>query len=77
MAFAGYFSRDHRELRHELEVVPIACPYCGERVEVVVDCSVESQEYVEDCSVCCQPIDLGVSVNHEGKPNIEASREDD
>ncbi len=77
VALPGYFGQDHREVRHELEVIPIACPYCGERVEVVVDCSIESQEYVEDCSVCCRPIELGVSINHEGEPSIEASREDD
>ncbi len=64
-------------MTHELEVVVIACPYCGERVEVVVDCSIEFQEYVEDCSVCCRPIELGVSINHEGEPSIKASREDD
>ena len=25
-------------------------------MELVVDCSVPDQEYVEDCSVCCRPI---------------------
>jgi hypothetical protein len=34
----------------------IDCPYCGERIELSVDPSVEEQEYVEDCSVCCRPI---------------------
>ena len=41
----------------------IDCPYCGERVEVLVDTSVEYQEYVEDCSVCCRPIVLSVTVD--------------
>ena len=36
----------------------IACPYCGEPIEVLVDPSVEDQEYIEDCSVCCRPIIL-------------------
>ena len=34
----------------------ISCPYCGERVSVVVDVSVPGQEYFEDCYVCCRPI---------------------
>jgi len=41
----------------------IDCPYCGECVEVLVDTSVEYQEYVEDCSVCCRPIVLSVTVD--------------
>lgn len=33
-----------------------SCPYCGEPMAALVDCSAGSQEYVEDCPVCCQPI---------------------
>jgi hypothetical protein len=32
------------------------CPYCGESITLFLDLSVESQEYIEDCSVCCQPM---------------------
>lgn len=34
----------------------ITCPYCWETIGVALDTSVPEQEYVEDCSVCCQPI---------------------
>jgi hypothetical protein len=37
------------------------CPYCGELIEVLVDTSVEEQDYIEDCSVCCRPIEFMVS----------------
>ena len=40
------------------EFVTIQCPYCGERFETAVDLSVGSFTYVEDCQVCCQPIEL-------------------
>ena len=40
----------------ELQPAALQCPYCGEQIHVLVDCSVESQEYIEDCSVCCRPI---------------------
>ena len=34
----------------------VMCPYCGETNEVAVDPGGgDSQEYVEDCQVCCQP----------------------
>jgi hypothetical protein len=41
----------------------IECPYCGESIELIIDDSVESQQYVEDCSVCCRPISVEVSVD--------------
>jgi uncharacterized protein YbaR (Trm112 family) len=34
----------------------ITCPYCWEPIEITLDLSVESQQQVEDCSVCCRPI---------------------
>lgn len=40
------------------------CPYCGEEITLLLDLSVESQTYIEDCSVCCQP--MSVSYNAEG-----------
>jgi predicted nucleic acid-binding Zn ribbon protein len=60
-----------------LETLQIVCPYCGERVEVVIDCSFSPQEYVEDCHVCCKPVILAVSVSREGEPSIQARREDE
>lgn len=41
----------------------IACPYCGETINIDVDHSQEHQQYVEDCQVCCQPIVITVSVS--------------
>jgi hypothetical protein len=34
----------------------VSCPYCGETITLLLDLSVESQSYIEDCSVCCQPM---------------------
>ena len=59
------------------EPVEIQCPYCGETIEIVIDCSVESQSYIEDCSVCCRPMNLTVTVDEEGMPTVEASSEDE
>ena len=41
------------------------CPYCWEEISMLLDTSV-SQTYVEDCEVCCNPIELTVKFrNHE------------
>jgi Cysteine-rich CPXCG len=61
-------------LQEELE---IECPYCGERITLLVDSSAGSQEYIEDCQVCCKPINVYVTVNEEGLPRVAVRREDE
>jgi hypothetical protein len=39
----------------------VNCPYCGEAITLLLDLSVESQSYIEDCSVCCQPMNVSYS----------------
>ncbi len=34
------------------------CPYCWEEISMLLDASVSSQTYVEDCEVCCNPIEV-------------------
>ena len=39
-----------------MDSVLAMCPYCGEEVEVTVDpVGISSEQYVEDCPVCCNP----------------------
>ncbi len=49
-----------------LDEQSVQCPYCGEMIDVLIDCSVPQQRYIEDCQVCCQPINFDVSVDQEG-----------
>ena len=46
-----------------LPAYTIDCPYCGEPIELIIDDSIDYQEYVEDCSVCCRPIEVAVTVD--------------
>ena len=55
----------------------IDCPYCGERIELDIDTSAGSQDYIEDCQVCCRPIHLLLTVDEAGAFQVEARREDD
>jgi hypothetical protein len=48
------------------EFVTIQCPYCGERFGTAVDLSAGSFSYVEDCHVCCQPIELNGEFDESG-----------
>ena len=52
------------------------CPSCGEEIVVPVDASAgEEQEYVEDCPVCCAPVQLLVRVEPDGGVTVVARAE--
>jgi len=34
------------------------CPYCWEKISMILEPEEESAEYIEDCEVCCRPIEL-------------------
>jgi hypothetical protein len=40
--------------------VEIVCPHCGEVFSVQIDTSEAEQSLIEDCTVCCRPIQLSV-----------------
>jgi len=39
------------------------CPYCWQKISVILDLSVAAQEYIEDCEVCCRPIQISFKCN--------------
>jgi len=45
---------------------PVQCPYCGEPFETLLDLSGGPARYVEDCPVCCRPIELQLEVDDDG-----------
>jgi hypothetical protein len=49
----------------------VYCPYCNETVEITLDPSGGStQEYVEDCQVCCQPWTVRVQYREDGTAEV-------
>lgn len=60
-----------------LEPAELQCPYCGESITVVIDCSAGAQTCIEDCQVCCRPITLRVAIDEDGLPQVDARRDDD
>jgi hypothetical protein len=49
-----------------------ACPYCGEQISMVLDLTIRRQTYVEDCEVCCNPIEISYVVEDEELANFAA-----
>ena len=59
------------------EPIEITCPYCGETIEILVDTSAGAQDYIEDCQVCCRPIEMTISLNEDDVPHVEVRRDDE
>jgi hypothetical protein len=36
--------------------IPFECPFCGEPGEAYPDQIEEEQRWIDDCAVCCRPI---------------------
>ncbi len=52
------------------------CDSCGEEIVVPIDLSAgTSQEYVEDCPVCCRPNVIHVEVEEDGDVRVWAEKE--
>ncbi len=59
-------------MRNLLIETRLQCPYCWEKFSLLVDVSIDSQEYVEDCEVCCRPIDFIVEIDEQDRVLIQA-----
>ena len=56
----------------------VDCPYCGEPFAAVVDISGGSQDYIEDCPVCCRPIEFRLEATLDGElASLTVRRDDD
>ncbi len=49
------------------------CPYCGEEISMVLDLSAGGQSYIEDCEVCCRPIEIRYAVEDDELASFGAS----
>ena len=55
-----------------LKEISFSCPYCGQDISVIVDLSVRRQTYIEDCEVCCRPIQIRYVVHGDEVVEFEA-----
>lgn len=43
----------------------IGCPFCAEPITILIDTSAGSQDYIEDCQVCCRPMQIQLEVDDD------------
>ncbi|MGI9260926.1 MAG: CPXCG motif-containing cysteine-rich protein [Woeseiaceae bacterium] len=49
----------------------ISCPFCGENISVLLDLSAGSQSYIEDCQVCCRPMQISFTESDQDTVTVE------
>ncbi|MEO0575161.1 MAG: CPXCG motif-containing cysteine-rich protein [Pseudomonadota bacterium] len=59
-----------------LSEVATSCPFCGEMIDLFIDTSAGSQSYIEDCSVCCQPMQIAFETYGDAVEHVLVERAD-
>ena len=56
----------------------VECPYCGEAVEITLDPDGgATQQYVQDCEVCCRPWQVHVAYDADGHASVSVTAQDE
>ncbi|MBC75058.1 MAG: CPXCG motif-containing cysteine-rich protein [Halobacteriovoraceae bacterium] len=50
------------------------CPYCFSPISMVFEIYYGEQTYIEDCEVCCNPIEVHYTCDGEEITSFEAQR---
>ena len=48
------------------------CPYCWQEISMLLDTSVSQQHYIEDCEICCNPIQVRYRIEDEVVSDFDA-----
>lgn len=64
-------------MMNQLTEQAIGCPYCGETINVLIDPSDCQQQYIEDCQVCCRPINFLISEIINGEVVVSVYSDDE
>ena len=49
------------------------CPYCWETISMLFDSSLNHQDYIEDCEVCCNPISIAIVFDTNALVSLNAN----
>lgn len=51
---------------HDEQEYFFMCPYCWQEISMLLDTSVTHQRYIEDCEICCNPIEIDYQIDRDG-----------
>jgi transcription elongation factor Elf1 len=49
------------------------CPHCFQEISMLIDLSISKQSYVEDCEVCCNPLQINLEIEEGEVVYFEAN----
>lgn len=58
-----------------LDEVRAHCPCCGELIVLEIDRSAGAQEYIEDCPVCCRPMEVSLDETPDSRPRLRRAED--
>ena len=53
------------------------CPYCGSSISMLFETFHGGQDYIEDCEVCCRPIEVSYQISAGEMENVQVRRLDE
>ena len=61
-------------MHQQLREYRITCPWCWEVFSTWLEAEAEVTELIEDCQVCCHPMQIRLHADMEGKAEISSDR---
>lgn len=58
-------------MNHCLTEYATHCPFCAEPITLLIDTSAGSQQYIEDCQVCCRPLQISLRAEQGELESVE------
>ena len=59
------------------DTTSLPCPYCGALIELEIDNTSGNQKYIEDCHICCRPINVSVTLGYNDITEIGLTTDDE
>lgn len=56
-----------------MDELQILCPWCGETLDLLIEADVRGT-MIQDCEVCCQPMELTIRRDEWGDPDIAVAQ---
>ena len=60
-----------------IDEIAARCPYCDAPISLLIDRSVGDQHYIEDCEVCCRPIQVFIAISGDDRPELSLYQENE
>ena len=61
-------------MSYALNEYQLTCPYCWEVYSLVMESEADTVELIEDCQICCHPIQLRMETAKDGQVILHAER---